>query len=367
MGLLAGCSMQQKPVAMEPASEEAISVAIYPHIPNVDLFEDILVQEWEKLEPNVPLIIERWDCYSGPSECDVLMYDAIVLSYLVENDYIQPIVASDIEDLEGIIPFAKEGTAHNGNYYGVPYLLCGDILIYYKEDAELEKVETIAELHAVVEERQKDDTNTGVVVYTEIGNPYHYLDAALDLSGEYSMFEEMPDCSNLDEQVLQQLQIFNALAMELPEDKLEKKNNKELFCEGYGFAYYGVSEHMSYMEPILDRVAVKNLSLADNENIPLYYVDITSVAAHVTDPEKLALCKKMMNMVASEEFLEELCFANGKVQYLLPARESVYLTAAKDYPMYDQLRGMVMDMRNKVFRFGVDFYEYQELYSGDVS
>lgn len=299
---------------------------------------------------------------SGPSDCDVLMYDAIVLSYLVENGYVQPIGPEDIENPEGIIPFAMEGASHNGLCYGVPYFLCGDVLIYYQDDAELAEVKNIMQLHEIAANRQKEDPDAGVVIYTEIDNPYHYLDASIDLAGEYSMFEEMPDCSNLNEQVMQYLQTFGSLAMELPEDLLETKNNKELFCEGYGFAYYGVSEHMSYMGEILDKVAIKNLSFAEGDNIPLYYIDATSIAAHVTDPAERELCKKIMNLVASEEFLKELCFENGKPQYLLPARESVYLSAAEEYPMYGQLHGMVMNPRNEVYRFGADFYEYLEAF-----
>ena len=350
----------ESPASSTENLEQELSVAIYPYIPDVELFESVLLKEWEKLEPNVTLNLERWDCYTGPSECDVLMYDAIALSYLAENGFIQPISWDDIAESEDIVPFALEGTKHNGLYYGAPYFLCGDILIYYKDDPEMAAVQTIAQLHDITEERRIANPDTGVVIYTEIDNPYHYLDASIDLSGQYSMFEEMPDCGNLNEEALHYLDLFNSLAMKLPEDKLENSNNKELFCEGYGFAYYGVSEHMSYMDKILDKVSIKNLSFSEGSNVPLYYVDVTSVASHVTDPEKLNLCKKLMNLVASENFLEELCYKNGKSQYFLPARKNVYLSAAEQYPMYGLLHEMVSDSRNKVYRFGVDFYTYLE-------
>ena len=41
-------------------------------------------------------------------------------------------------------------------------------------------------------------------------------------------------------------------------------------------------------------------------------------------------------------------------------KEKFYLSAAEEYPMYGKLYELVMNDRNRVFRFGVDFYQYLE-------
>ena len=337
---------------------QEISVAIYPYLPDVELFEKVMHQQWEKLEPNVTLNIERWDSYTGASECDVLLYDALVLTYLAENGYIQPISMEEIDNLEGIIPFAIEGSTYNGACYGIPYLLCGDILIYYKEDVVTSEIDSIPQLYAEVLERRKIDEKTGVVVYTEIDNPYHYLDAFVDVTGEYTTYEHQPDCTNLNQQALQHVRELEAMAVEFPDVDLQDLRTGEMFCEGAGFAFYGVSENMRYMEDILEDVEIKTISFSEEENIPMLYVDVASVASHVTDQEKLALCKKVINMVAGEEFLKELLYESEVQQYMLPARYNTYFLMEEKYPMYRWLYEIATDERNKALLFGEGFYEF---------
>lgn len=357
----------EETIPTETASQETeqgntkmeISVAMYPHIPNVELFERVLRQKWAELEPDVPLTIEHWDCYAETSDCDVLMYDTLVLSYLAENGYIHPLQKEDIQDADDLLPFVMEGVTHEGVYYGVPYFVCGDFLIYYSDDTEMAAVKNFSQLYALVESRRQTDPATGVLMNFQIDYPYHYLEAYVDFTEEYTTFEEMPDCYNPDPRVMQCLEDLDSVLASVPEGT--EGTNGELFNDGYGFGYYGVSEHLVYMEEILEQLEITNISLASGENIPLFYTDVTSIASHVTEPKKLELCRKLMNMVGSKDFLETQCFENGKPQYLLPARKSVYLAAAEKYPIYGKLYEMVMREQNKVFRFGVDFYEYMEI------
>jgi len=337
---------------------EKLTVAVYPFIPKVWLFQEILVEKWAELEPDVALEMEHWDSYAGPTDCDVLMYDAVVLSYLAENGLIHPIAPEEMEDPMGILPFALDGAFHKGRYYGMPFFACGEFMIYYKTDTEMEKVENVARLASVAKERREKNPNTGVAVYSGNNSAYQYLDAMIDMRGEYSLYEQLPDCTKLDPQILKYVNNLKTSAVWMPPAKLSSTSVEKLFSQGYGFAYFGYSEGMNDMEGIVDKLAIKKLSYTENINIPLFYLDIVSVASHVTDPEKLELCKELMNLVASEEFLKEICFANGEAQYLLPARENVYLAAAEEYSMYSQLHELVMDPGNRAYRAGADFYTY---------
>ena len=56
--------------------------------------------------------------------------------------------------------------------------------------------------------------------------------------------------------------------------------------------------------------------------------------------------------------MEALLLNSDQGQYLLPARESVYLTLEEKYPIYAGLREVAMDERNKTYRVGKDFYDF---------
>lgn len=346
-----------------PRTVKQISAAIYPDLPNIELFETLLKEKWAQLEPEVTLKLERWNCYTTPTNnCDVLMYDALVLTYLVENKRIQAIAPDDMENVDGIFPFAMDGAFHKGWYYGMPYFLCGDFLIYYKDDADVAAAENVTQLYTVGKKKQKENPDTGLVLYNENAGPYYYLDTYVDFSGKYTFFERTPDCKNLDKRLLRYQDELHSIKMEPTNEETKNMGSLELFARGYAFAFLGMSEHMCALNHMADQIAIKNFSFSEEENIPLYYMDIVSIASHVTDPEKLELCKKLMNLTASEEFLAELCYENGDPQYILPARESVYLAAEKDYPLYGQLHELVTHPANRVFRFGKDIYKYLQSY-----
>lgn len=335
-----------------------ITVAMYPWVPDVELFKDVLRQEWAKMAPNVTLEIEEWDCYVSTSDCDVLMYDALILTQLVENGIVQPVALDEFYEADGLIPFALEGALHNGEYYGVPYFLCGDVLIYYEDDADMAEVDSIPDLHAIAQERMQKDENAGVVVSTMIDTPYRYLDALVDVNGEYSMYEELPDCNNLNDLIMERLEDLNEMAVGISDAGMGTADAAEMFNEGTGFAFFGVTEKMSFMDDIVDKLDVKPISYAKTGNVPMYYVDLASINSHVTDPKMLELCKKLINLIGSEEFMEALLLNSNEAQYLLPARESVYLTLEEKYPAYADLRKVAMDERNKTYRVGKDFYDF---------
>ena len=346
-----------------PRTVKQISAAIYPDLPNIELFETLLKEKWAQLEPEVTLNLERWNCYATPTNnCDVLMYDALVLTYLVENKRIQAIAPDDMENVDGIFPFAMDGAFHKGWYYGMPYFLCGDFLIYYKDDADVAAAENVSQLYTVGKKKQKENPDTGLAVFSEYSAPYYYLDVYIDFSEKYTFFDNLPDSKNLDKRLLRYLDEISSITLDPSDPKTTAMTSLELFAQGYAFAFLGMSEHMSSLNHIADQLAIKNFAFAEEENIPMLYTDVVSIASHVTDPEKLELCKKLMNLIASEEFLADYCFRSGGPQYILPARESVYLAAEKDYPLYGQLHELVTHPANRIFRCGTDFYKYIQSY-----
>lgn len=360
----------EKEASLPEKSEEnsTISIAVFPYLPDMELFERILTKQWEELEPDVELNFVDWDCYisADPSGIDVITYDALFTSYLAENGYIQSIERSEIQDEEGIFSFAMDGAVYNEEIYGVPFLVCSYFLMHDAEDEAMSEVDNFSELYSAVSGKKAVDGTTGLLTNFDINFPYFYLDAMMDFSGEYTDYEKSPDTASPDEQVMRTLsQIPSILAAE-PENYAELATFRRaaLFNDGYGCAYYGYSEDISFMDDICDDITIRTISFSENENIQLFFADIVSVGAHVTDSEKKANCKKLMNLIASEKFLQELCFGSEEAQYMLPARYNIYAEAEQTYPIYGRLYELAMNEQNRIFRFGLDIYSYfNEVYA----
>ena len=352
---------------MEPAEaaienpENVISIAVYPYIPNVELFEQVLLEQWEELEPDVELKFVAWDSYykEDPSGIDVITYDAIFTSCLAENGYIQPISEDTIENVDTMLPFAVDGAYHEGQLYGMPYLVCSYFLIHYADDTEMAAVDNFAELYEVLSQRKAADDSEGLMANYDTDYPYYLLDAVIDFSGEYTVYEELSDLKS-DIRVVERIYSIENMLTAEPEENQELGSfgRAILFNEGIGSAYYGYSEDISFMDDIAEDLTIRTISYSDKENIQLFFADIASLGSHVTSESKKANCIKLINLLASEKFQQELCFGTGDVQYMLPARQTIYAVAGESYPVYNRLYELVMDEQNRIFRFGPDVYTY---------
>lgn len=361
--LLSGCTAKETALPPTvPVTDDTISVAVYPYIPDMALFQQVLTKQWEEIEPDIKLEFVDWDCYANedPSGIDVITYDALFTSYLAENGYIQPIHRSDIQNEKGLLPFAVEGAVHSDEIYGIPFLVCSYFLMHDADDEKLSAVDNFDELYTVVSEKKAVDGNTGLMTNFDSDHPYFYLDAMMDFSGEYTVYEESPDMTSPDEQVVDALQQMASIRAVEPEgyEDFGTFRRGVLFNAGYGCAYYGYSEDVSFMDDIEEDITIRTISFSEKENIQLFFADIASMGSHVTAPEKKDTCLKLMNLIASEDFLQELCFGSGDAQYMLPARQNIYAVAEKTYPIYGHLYELAMHEQNKIFRFGPDIYTY---------
>ncbi len=73
--------------------------------------------------------------------------------------------------------------------------------------------------------------------------------------------------------------------------------------------------------------------------------------------EKLLDCLDLLEIMADPQFIYNLCVQEGKLQYMLPARKSVYAGLSGLDPLYNTLFGMLLSEENGVFRYGARFYE----------
>ena len=344
-------------VPYEPV--DSISVAIFPNLPDLDLAQNILAEMWAEIEPDVALEFVYWNCYSDPypEEIDVISFDALFMDYMVENNYIQPMDINSVNNTTGILPFAMDGARYNGDLYGLPFLACSYFLVHYAEDEEMCQVQNFGDLYDLLMQRKEVYYNDGLYLSYSDYVATLYLDALMDYNGTYTTYDEAPSVSPPKRAVSQRMSQIKAM---MPESGNYGRGQdfRIRFARGEGSAVYSYSESMYYMQDILDQLTIRSISYFNNENIPLYFADIACVGAHVDNPLKKELCNKLINLLASVEYQQELCYGSGDVQYLLPAREQVYISAMRKYPMYGTLYDLVTDENNRIFRFGADIYDY---------
>lgn len=353
---------EEVPVVTEPEKPEkpdSISVAVYPYVANMELFKKVLEEQWYAMEPEVKLEFVTWDCYEDPypNNIDVITYDALFTAHLANTGFIQPLDTDTIDNTYGILPFAMDGAHYNGDLYGLPFLVCSSFLIHRTDDEELNKVENFEDLYKVMKARKSKDPTTALQIDSWGEGPYFYLDALIDYTGEYTTYEEGTDMNSPDSKVIKRLKEIQAMTVPIPEGE----NFRVRFAEGEGTACYAYSESLYLMEDLIDELTIRPISFFKTENIQMYYADIASLCSQVTDPVEKEYCMKLINLMASEEFLTELCYGNGDVQYMFPAREQVYDKAAELYPMYAVLRDLALDENNRIFRFGPHIFEYKKL------
>ena len=70
-----------------------VTYSVYPYLPDIAYYTEILEEEWETLHPDVSLEYVPYDCYQDgrPEEIDVIMFDSILEREFVEKGYIKPL------------------------------------------------------------------------------------------------------------------------------------------------------------------------------------------------------------------------------------------------------------------------------------
>ena len=346
--------------AVEPDSGvESISVALYPHLPDLNMAQDVLAEMWAEMEPDVELEFIYWDCYDDPYPhgIDVIVYDAVFLDYLVENYLVYPLDPDALDDTTGILPYALEGARYGGYLYGFPVLACSYYLIHYTDDEEMMDVQNFEQLYSLLSERKSWYSSDGLQTNMSDFGSSLYLDALIDYTGTYTTHQDLSALYPPVTKVVDRLYEINSLIPE-PADYIRGRDFKTRFARGEGSACYSFSESLYDMKDILDQLTIRPIGFFEGENIPMYYTDIASIGSHVAEETKYDLCMKLVNLLGSVEYQAQLCFGNGDVQYLLPAREQVYLAAMEQYPMYETLYILATDENNRISRFGADVYEY---------
>ena len=311
----------------------SLTYACFPYLPDTGYYQDLIEARWAELEPDIRLIRADWDCYEDgkPEGIDVLMYDAVMRDTLIANGWIGPIEPEDVQESGDIFPFALEGITVQDELYGIPVFLCGNFLIYDRDEEALAKALHITDL---AQESQILVMNTDSPT-----NRHQYaLEAIADRRQEANPV--------LDDSAEDILELIDRLAIE--EHKRDEDDQVALaYDAGAGQGYIGFSESMILLENRIDQTGIKAISFSDRENLPRVYLDAVALAAGV-EGERAEKCLELMNVMAEAGVLRALSVREGQPQYLLLAKESVYPPLAELFPLYLQLQDLAGQDDNQV-------------------
>lgn len=368
--LLAGCCKQY---AKAWNHDLTLEVALYPYVPDLERFQEIVRDVWEREHPDVLLHFSYWDCYASDPDpmLDVFVFDGIYLSSFAAEEYLLPMPSEIIQGREDIFPYALEGCFYEGKLYALPQLLCTDLLYTRKEDAALSGVSDILTLYDMLGDRKTEDLipgeNEGLLINLSdvlLTKTMMYLDALMDERQEYTDYGELPETENLSDLALGQLSVLWKMGGEKQVSYWPEDNDPFIrarwFADGKGRAYIGYAEAMAAMGDEAESVVVRPFSYGSEENIPLFYTDMVGINAMITEDKK-ELAFELANLLVSEEVLTGMSRPvtdDGSPQYLLIARRSVYEALCHNYPIYSRLKEIVDSTENHVFRMGEKARQY---------
>ncbi len=349
-----------------------LSVALFPYVPDVEYFKKVITDTWKSdaSHNNVNLeFITDWDCYSCeevPDKYDIVVVDAIYLREYAEKGELLAINEADIDHYEDILPFVREGLKVDGKIYGMPEMICANLFFYRAGDEEVAQAGNVDKLYEVMGSYEytepEPEKGKGLIVdmSSGTGNICLYLDAITDEKAVYSDFAQMPDLENIDEGAVQSLNELILMAGERGAyyETSGSYDRAGWFGSGSGRAYIGYSESMAQMGP-LDDVKVNTLSLADREDIPLFYADVAAINSNLsTDERKKEYALELLNVITNSDVITQTIKRDNDCQFILPARSSCYAALKEDFPIYVQLEAIVQKSNNHVFRMGSDAHEY---------
>ena len=348
---LQGCNDGVKSQTTE-SCQRTLKVSLYPYLPNVsDLYWKLEV-EFERLHPDIELIIDlnSWYYYAQDStrerginfdEADVYELDCIFLKEFIEKGKIQKLPSSFNLDERDFLPMAS--IAKSGNsWYGVPHWVCGNFMYYKEGDNDISKVDNLKDLEHTID--LKDLPNNGLLIdlkgKSTIGELY--LDALLDEYSSYTDAKQYIEIDNINNATVDNLNRVLKLTdanlgrIDDYHDRLgyyarKFSRNKARVYVGYAeTSYYMINEKLqscSLNEACLDpsEIQIGEWSISDNGSTPIGWVDLFVIDSKV-NAEKLSDAKAFIDFMMKDQTYKMILTPGwGEApRYILPSKVALY-------------------------------------------
>lgn len=347
------------------AKPTELTVGLYPYVPRVEQFQTAIQTEWNKIHPEVSLNFlseEEWDGgYDNdpPPEADVYVFDAMNFNYFKSQNWLEPIQASEIQDLDDFVPYAIDGVRSGEEYYAIPQLGCADILFYQKYDTALANATNLDDINSALgqctytSDIPPDPRGLMLDMAGGTTSATLYLDTVHSLNGKYpfplpwSESELDPEAIDNMRELLAMASYENATDLEAPyKDSYERA---EWFSNGWGRALIGYTEAMSVMsEETRKNIGFKVMPFSNqDESYPaVFYADPIAVNTTTEQRGTRELAVELANVMAASTTMVASIGAdeeNPYPQYLMASRPSVFDTLKQSFPLYEDMYDLIAD------------------------
>ncbi|MGL5633163.1 MAG: thiamine pyridinylase, partial [Azovibrio sp.] len=241
-------------------AQQQLTVGLYPYVPRVDQFRDVIEAEWRTVHPSITLNFLNSDEWDGgydkdpPPQADVYVFDATYFDYFRSRNWLEPLAPQEIQGLADFMPYASNGVRVGEKYYAIPQLGCASLLFYDKNDRAMVSVTTVSGLHNTLNQctyiSRIPPDRRGLMVDMSGGTTTAmlYVSAAHSLNGFYpfplpiNRAEINADAIKNLRTILTTGSILNATR---PTD--DPYQYAAWISNGWGRAYVGYSESISRM------------------------------------------------------------------------------------------------------------------------
>ncbi len=289
-----------------------------------------LEQRFRETGHDRPLEFISWNCYKQlpGRDGDLYIYDVIALSALADKGFLHRL--PEVIDVSDMFPWTITCSQVRGHTYGVPLMLCANALICRKEDDR--NIRSIFDLHE----------RTAIPLKTML--MHYYLQAFVNMQNDSAV------------KIIRHLTELMGGREALAASSLAEYDGVRRFTSGECRYFLGFTESLRCFDPGDYSVRFASFSENPEDQTPLFMADFASLGTQVRE-EKLLDCLDLLELMTDEDFLFDLCAPDGKLQYMLPSRRSVYARLSALDPLYGRLYRQLLPEENSLFRYGKAFYE----------
>ena len=362
---------------------ETLKVGLYPYVPRVDQFKDVLETKWAALNTGIDLEIitdsSIWDggYDTDPTGLDVFVFDALFLNKYRSESLLESLTSDDInpDGLDDFLSYAIEGVKNSDNttYAAIPLLGCTNVL-FYQDGLGIEDANTFDELGNIVKTCQFTGLVPGQAPHNgmmldiagKTTNATYYVATQFAMDGTYPF----PTPTSIDSAVTDRLRTLMTMSS-YPNGTTSFDVSYQRgiwFGQGYGNSFVGFTESMWGMSKGNNNTLPSNFGFkplplwnSGETTDPVFYADVIGVSTASSD---ITNAKKLASLMGSKDVVVESTTGEGQSdgvpQYLLLTLESAFDTLATSYPIYSDMKTMASNPNIKMFTLSDDLYTWFE-------
>ena len=361
---------------------ETLKVGLYPYVPRVNQFKEVLETKWAERYPNIKLEVITdtaiWDGGYGtePSGLDVFVFDALFLNKYRDAGILEPLKGADINPngLDDFVPYAINGVKNSDGvtYAGIPMFGCTNIL-FYKKGMGIEDANTLDEVRNILKTCQYTGLLPGQAPHNgmmldisgKTTNASYYVATQYAMNGTYPF----PTPNSINPEVTERLNSLMTMSSypNATNGNLPPYQRGIWFGQGYGNSFVGFTESMwgiaqGNNDTLPADFGFKPLPLwnGDETTDPVFYADVIGVNAN--SKNSISDAKKLASLLGSKDVVVESSTGEGQAggvpQYLLLTLKSAYDELAMNYPIYANMKTMASNPNIKLFTLSDKLYEW---------